>query len=86
MATLLAVLGVQPGSPAAQAGLRATEVSRGGRASIGDIIEAVDGRPVKDFAALINVLDNHEFGDRITLTVRRGNARIEVPITLTGSR
>jgi S1-C subfamily serine protease len=80
------VLGVQPGSPAAQAGLRATEVTRGGRASIGDIIEAVDGKPVKDFAALINMLDLHEFGDRITLTVRRGNGRIEVPIVLTGSR
>jgi S1-C subfamily serine protease len=80
------VLGVQPGSPAAQAGLRATEVSRGGRASIGDIIEAVNGKPVKDFASLINMLDLHEFGERITLTVRRGNARVEVPVTLTGSR
>ena len=80
------VLGVQPGSPAAQAGLRATEVSRYGRASIGDIIEAVNGKPVASFAALINVLDTHEFGDRIALTVRRGNARIEVPIVLPGSR
>jgi S1-C subfamily serine protease len=80
------VLGVTPGSPAAQAGLRATEVTRAGRASIGDVIEAVDGKPVASFSALINVLDTHDFGDRITLTVRRGNGRIEVPVTLTGSR
>jgi S1-C subfamily serine protease len=80
------VLAVSPGSPAAQAGLRATEVSRTGRASIGDVIEAIDGKPVKDFASLVNMLDTHEFGDRITLTVRRNGARVEVPITLTGSR
>ncbi|HVY63757.1 MAG TPA: PDZ domain-containing protein, partial [Gammaproteobacteria bacterium] len=67
-------------------GLRATEVTRAGRASIGDVIEAVDGKPVASFSALINVLDTHDFGDRITLTVRRGNGRIEVPVTLTGSR
>jgi len=80
------VLGVSPGSPAAQAGLRATEVTRAGRASIGDVIEAIDGKPVKDFAALVNMLDNHEFGDHVTLTVRRGSARVEVPIILTGTR
>ena len=80
------VLGVSPGSPAAQAGLRATEVTRGGGVSIGDVIEAVDGKPVKDFGALIGVLDTHEFGDRISLTVRRGGTRLEVPITLNDTR
>jgi len=80
------VLAVAPGSPAAQAGLRATEVTRAGRASIGDVIEAVDGKPVKDFGALVNVLDEHEFGDRVTLTVRRAGAHLEVPITLNDAR
>ena len=28
------------------------------------------------------MLDAREFGDRITLTVRRGEQRVEVPITL----
>ena len=79
------VLAVSPGSPAAQAGLRATEVTRG-RVSIGDVIEAVDGKPVKDFAALVSVLDAHAFGDRITLTVLRANARLQVPVTLNDSR
>jgi S1-C subfamily serine protease len=50
------------------------------------VIEAVDGKPVKDFASLVNVLDAHEFGDRITLTVLRANARLQVPITLKDSR
>ncbi len=76
------VLGVTAGSPAARAGLRATEMTASGRVTIGDVIEAVDGRSVENFAELVNVLDAREFGDRITLTVRRGEQRVEVPITL----
>ena len=76
------VLGVSAGSPAASAGLRASQMARNGRVTIGDVIEAVDGRPTETFAELVNVLDSREFGDRITLTVRRGEQRVEVPITL----
>jgi S1-C subfamily serine protease len=79
------VLGVAPGSPAARAGLVPTEMERNGNVLLGDIIEAVDGRKVDSFAALLNVLDGREFGDRIVLTVHRGGDRIEVPITLGGS-
>jgi S1-C subfamily serine protease len=76
------VLGVTAGSPAARAGLRATEMTQSGRVTIGDVIEAVDDRPVENFGELVNVLDSHEFGDRITLKVRRGEQRVEVPVTL----
>jgi S1-C subfamily serine protease len=75
------VINVVPGSPAARAGLRATR-DVNGRVALGDIIEAVDGRAVENFSMLQNVLDTHEFGDRITLTIRRGEQRVEVPITL----
>ena len=44
------VLGVTAGSPAARAGLRATEMTASGRVTIGDVIEAVDGRSVENFA------------------------------------
>ena len=80
------VLGVTAGSPAARAGLRAAEQTASGRVRIGDVIEAVDGRPVENFATLINMLDAREFGDRVTLTVRRGEQRVEVPVTLGGGR
>jgi S1-C subfamily serine protease len=76
------VLGVVAGSPAARAGLRAAEQTAGGRVRIGDIIEAIDGQPTADFATLVNALDAREFGDRVTLTVRRGDQRVEVPLTL----
>jgi S1-C subfamily serine protease len=76
------VLGVTANSPAARAGLRATEMTAAGRVLLGDIIEAVDGRAVDDFATLVNVLDAREFGDRITLRVRRGSERMDLPVTL----
>jgi S1-C subfamily serine protease len=79
------VLGVTAGSPAARAGLRATEMTAAGRVALGDVIEAIDGRRVQSFAALVNVLDAHEFGDRVTLTLRRAGQRVEVPITLGGA-
>ena len=78
----VAVLGVTADSPADRAGLRAAQMTANGRVRIGDIIPAVDGRPIENFAELVNVLDSHEFGDRVTLTVLRGEQRVEVPITL----
>ena len=75
------VLGVTAGSPAQRAGLRAWEMANG-RVRAGDVIEAIDGQRVESFAELVNVLDSHEFGDRITLTVRRVEQRVEVPVTL----
>ena len=76
------VLGVTAGSPAQRAGLRAWESTANGRIRPGDVIEAVDGRAVENYGALINVLDAQEFGERITLTVRRVEQRVEVPVTL----
>lgn len=76
------VLGVTANSPAARAGLRSTQMTAAGRVMLGDVIEAVDGRAVADFATLVNVLDAHEFGERIMLRVRRGNERLDVPVTL----
>jgi S1-C subfamily serine protease len=76
------VLGVVAGSPAARAGLRPAEQAASGRVRIGDVIEAIDGERVESMTMLINELDAREFGQRVTLTVRRGEQRIEVPVTL----
>jgi S1-C subfamily serine protease len=76
------VLGVAAGSPAQRAGLRAWEITASGRVRVGDVIEAVDDRPIESSAELTSTLDAHEFGDRITLRVRRGEQRLNVPITL----
>jgi len=79
------ILRVASGSPAARAGLRAAEQTAAGRVRLGDVIEAIDGQPTESMATLVNLLDAREFGDRVTLTVRRGEQRVEVPVTLGGA-
>ena len=76
------VLGVRAGSPAARAGLRPTRQERNGNIIVGDIIAAIDGRPVESDADLEDALDAREFGDRVTLTVVRNDQRLQVPVTL----
>lgn len=77
---------VQPNSPAEQAGLRggnATETYRGLPVRIGgDIILACNGVPIFSSDQLIGLLDQFTVGDRITLTIQRGNAQLEVAVTL----
>ena len=81
----VAIIRVVAGSPAARAGLRAAEQTAAGRVRLGDVIVAIDGQPVGNMASFVNLLDAHEFGDRVTLTVRRGDDRIEVPVTLSAA-
>jgi S1-C subfamily serine protease len=76
------VLEVAPGSPAAEAGLRSAEMTSRGRVRLGDVILAVDGRSTATFGDLASILDNHDFGDRVKLTVLRGDRKVEVDVTL----
>ena len=48
-------------------------------------LDAIDGQPVPNMASFVKMLDAHEFGDRVTLTVRRSDERVEVPVTLSGA-
>lgn len=75
------VLGIDPGSPAAAAGLRPTQRS-GGRIILGDMIDQIDGKPVKSVADLNAELERHSNGDKITLGVEREGKHVEVPVTL----
>ena len=76
------VLAVAPGSPAERARLRATEIAQNGRVILGDLIEAIDGEAVSTLEDLIDLLDERGFGERVTLTIRRGDERVRVPVTL----
>ncbi|RMH50950.1 MAG: PDZ domain-containing protein [Alphaproteobacteria bacterium] len=76
------VLGVRPGGPAERAGLRPARLSPDGRLILGDVIIALDGRPIADSAALRAELDGRSPGERVTLRVLRDGAEIEIPLTL----
>ncbi len=57
--------------PAQQAGLAA-----------GDVITAIDGKPVDSATTLTNVMDTHHPGDKLTLTVTDASgAQQQVPVT-----
>ncbi|MBF0296602.1 MAG: trypsin-like peptidase domain-containing protein [Magnetococcales bacterium] len=77
------VLQVTPGSAAARAGLRPTRLFSGG-AELGDVIQAVDNRPVEDLETLQKIISQHAIGDTVTLSVWRAGRRTTLPVTLTG--
>jgi len=76
------ILRVSPGSPAAAAGLRGARIDPDGHIVPGDIITAVDGKPVDGVSRLLGRLDEHQVGDTVKLTVRRNGKDIEIPVTL----
>jgi S1-C subfamily serine protease len=81
----VAILEVEPGSPAARAGLQRAEQTRAGRVTLGDVIVGLDGAPIEDFGDLVNRLDQHELGDTVTVTILRRGERRDVPVTLSNS-
>jgi 2-alkenal reductase len=74
------VLNVSAGSPAEDAGLLAANPATG---RDGDLVVAIDGQPVNDFAGLNSYLVFHtEPGQTIELTVIRGDDELVLPLTL----
>ena len=78
------VLGVVPGSAAAEAGIEAAEVLADGTVRPRDVIVALDGRPVESTQELLAALDEYTAGHEITITLSRGRRRREVTATLGG--
>lgn len=76
------VLAVESGSSAEAAGLRPTTRDRRGNLFLGDIIVAVDGKPVRSSDDLLTVFERHKAGDEVTLTVLRDNQQVELRVEL----
>jgi S1-C subfamily serine protease len=85
-----ALLGtIKPGGSAYEAGLIPIRRNEDGDILLGDLIVAVDGKPVETADALLNELENHQVGDKIKLAIVRGartgsEESLEVPVTLHG--
>ena len=75
------VLRVTPGSAADKAGLRGVTRSAEGLVP-GDVIVAVEGKPVTSVAQLLARLDDYRVGDTVRVTLRRGEDIREVAVTL----
>ena len=73
------VLGVQRGSPAAQAGLRPFDPRTG---AVGDIIVEANGKRTQTLADLAAVLEDAGIGKEVTLKLLRGDAEQEVKVSV----
>ena len=78
---------VEPGSPAAAAGLRGggVETAEIGDQTVrvgGDVVVAIDGKPVKSADDVGRVIGGLEAGDRVALEVVRDGARRKLDVTL----
>ncbi|KAK1260152.1 hypothetical protein QJS04_geneDACA013404 [Acorus gramineus] len=78
-ALILQILG---NSLAAKVGLRPTTRGFAGNIILGDIIIAVDEKPVKNKAGLSRVLDEYSVGDKVLLKIQRGSEYLELPLVL----
>jgi len=65
------IAGVSDDSPAAKAGVLK-----------GDIVTAINGKPVKDLKDYSNYLKEHQPGDTVTFTIERDGEKKDVKITL----
>jgi S1-C subfamily serine protease len=84
----LLVQEVEPGSPAARAGLRAgKELVQIGNAELlvgGDLITAIDGKPIDRYDAISRALARKRAGDSVEMTVFRNGRTTNIQIRLGG--
>ena len=80
---------IKPGGSAYEAGLIPIRRNDDGDILLGDLIVALNGKPVETVDDFLNELENHEVGDKIKLTIVRGprsdsEESLEISITLHG--
>jgi S1-C subfamily serine protease len=80
------VLDVEPGSPAADAGLRPARQTRYGEIVPGDLVIGLGDRPIANSPDLRAALDQHAPGDDADLVVLRDGREFRVPVTLAAPR
>src|SRR5213080_4290784 len=73
---------VQPGGPAANAGLRGLVQTEDGDIELGDIIIAIDGEKISNNDDLYRTLDKHQVGDTVNVEVMRNGRSMRVPVRL----
>jgi S1-C subfamily serine protease len=76
------VLRVPPGSAAAASGLEGVVTTQDGSIIPGDIITAIEGKPVSSVSELAARLDDFRLGDRVSLAVMREGKLRKVQVIL----
>ncbi len=77
------IAGIESGTGAADAGLLPIEVARNRIVALGDVIQAIDGEPVRSLGELRAVLDRYRSGDTVSVSILRdGETEDEVTVRL----
>jgi S1-C subfamily serine protease len=77
-----AILRVRPGGPAAKAGLRGVRFGRRNAIFPGDVIIALNDKPIDSVGRLFARLDDCRPGEVVQLTVWRDGKKLRIPATL----
>jgi S1-C subfamily serine protease len=81
------IFSVVPNSPAARAGLRPSRMDPGsGGVRLGDVIVAIDSKPVKRAEDVFSLLDGYHAGEKVTVGIERQGQRLDVSLTLAAAR
>jgi S1-C subfamily serine protease len=75
------IIAVLKGGPAAKAGLRGIQRTPDGL-TLGDVIVAVNDKPVTDYDDLYQILDDKKAGEKVRVKVRREAETIEAQVEL----
>jgi S1-C subfamily serine protease len=78
------VLNVDKDGPAAKAGLRPTRRDDDGDVVYGDVITAIDGKPVNRTKDMYDILQTHQPGETITVKIQREGKSQDVKVELGG--
>lgn len=76
------VLETIDGGPAHTAGMRPTVRNDDGSIRLGDVIIAIDNKPIRVPADLLNILADYEVGATVKVRIARTDRVVEVPVTL----
>lgn len=80
------ILEVEADTPAAQAGLRGSRMGRDGSILPGDIIQAIDGQPVENLAAMDKLMDGRRIGEQVEFRLMREGRAFAVTLSLVGTK
>lgn len=73
------VMRTAPGSPAERAGIRGVDLSAG---SLGDVITAADGKPVRGLSDLTDELEQVGVGKSIRISLKRGSETRDITVDI----
>lgn len=79
------VMGIEPDSNAQRAGLQPAEIRPDGTINLGDVIQAINGRPVRNGNDLLRQLDRILPGQTIELTIRRRGEQQTITLQMQSS-